>query len=108
MKPAAFLSLTLFALAVATLTAQQKGKGKPAPKLTFEIKQLHKDNSEGIAVGDIDGEGITEPAALLPKMTEGEQVVEDYVAMHMTLRRHPVALIRHKLTPGLNLPPPAI
>ncbi len=29
----------------------------------------------------------------------GEQVVEDYVAMRLTLRRHPVALLRHLLTP---------
>jgi DNA-directed DNA polymerase III PolC len=49
--------------------------------------------------GDMDGEAIKEPAALLPQMTEGEQVVEDYVALRLTLRRHPVALLRHILTP---------
>ncbi len=49
--------------------------------------------------GDIDGEAIHEPAAHLPAMTEGEQVVEDYVALRLTLRRHPVALLRHILTP---------
>jgi hypothetical protein len=32
-------------------------------------------------------------------MTEGEEVVEDYVALHLTLRSHPVALLRHLLTP---------
>ncbi len=36
----------------------------------------------------------------LPEMTEGEQVVEDYVSMRLTLRTHPVALIRHRLSPG--------
>jgi hypothetical protein len=35
-------------------------------------------------------------------MTEGEQVVEDYVAMRLSLRRHPVALLRHILTPMAN------
>jgi hypothetical protein len=30
-------------------------------------------------------------------MTEGEAVVEDYVAMRLTLRSHPVALIRDRL-----------
>ena len=50
--------------------------------------------------GDMDGEAIVEPAVLLPQMTEGEEIVEDYVALRLTLRRHPVALIRHKLTPG--------
>ncbi|MGV6888721.1 error-prone DNA polymerase [Rhodophyticola sp. SM2404] len=59
--------------------------------------------------GDLDGEGIIEPAVHLPKMTEGEEVVEDYVSMRLSLRRHPVALIRHLLSPGLvPMPRPAI
>ncbi|MEM1444295.1 MAG: VCBS repeat-containing protein, partial [Verrucomicrobiota bacterium] len=57
MKPAALVALSIVAIAAATLTAQQKGKAKPGPQLKFEVKQLHKDNSEGIAVGDIDGDG---------------------------------------------------
>jgi DNA polymerase III alpha subunit len=52
--------------------------------------------------GDLDGEGIVEGAVTLPRMTEGEQVVEDYVAMRLTLRTHPVALIRHRLSPGID------
>ncbi|WP_413719459.1 error-prone DNA polymerase [Silicimonas sp. MF1-12-2] len=51
--------------------------------------------------GDMDGEGIVEPAALLPEMTEGEHVVEDFVAMRLTLRAHPMAFLRHRLTPGM-------
>ena len=49
---------------------------------------------------DMDGEGIEEPAAHLPEMTAGEPVVEDYVAMRLTLRAHPIAFLRHRLTPG--------
>ncbi|MDG3041558.1 error-prone DNA polymerase [Roseicyclus marinus] len=52
--------------------------------------------------GDLDGEGIVEPAVHLPRMTEGEEVVEDYVAMRLTLRSHPVALIRDRLSPGID------
>ena len=52
--------------------------------------------------GDLDGEGIVEGAVTLPQMTEGEEVVEDYVAMRLTLRSHPVALIRHLLSPGID------
>ena len=52
--------------------------------------------------GDLDGEGIVEPAVYLPQMSEGENVVEDYVAMRLTLRTHPVALIRHHLSPGID------
>ena len=29
-------------------------------------------------------------------MSEGEEVVEDYVAMRLTLRAHPIALLRHR------------
>ena len=47
------------------------------------------------------GQGITEPAAHLPRMTEGEHVDEDYVALRLTLRAHPMAFLRHKLTPGM-------
>ena len=42
----------------------------------------------------MDGEGITEPAVRFREMTEGEAVVEDYVAMRLTLRSHPMALLR--------------
>ena len=49
---------------------------------------------------DMDGEGIVEPAAHLPQMTLGEEVVEDYVAMRFSLRAHPLALLRPLLTPA--------
>ncbi len=49
---------------------------------------------------DIDGEGIEEPEAHLPEMSLGENVVEDYVSMRLTLRAHPMAFLRYKLTPG--------
>ena len=52
--------------------------------------------------GDMDGEGILEPLANLPKMSLGEEVVEDYVSMRLTLRAHPMAFLRHKLTPGFE------
>jgi len=49
---------------------------------------------------DLDGEGIHEPKVTLPKMGEGEQIIEDYSTMRLTLRRHPVALLRPILTPA--------
>ncbi len=48
---------------------------------------------------NLEGEEITEGPVTLPAMTEGEEVVEDYVAMRMTLRAHPLALLRSQLTP---------
>ncbi|MBN7787711.1 error-prone DNA polymerase [Ponticoccus gilvus] len=42
----------------------------------------------------IDGETIREPSVALPPMHLGEEVVEDYVSMRLTLRAHPVELLR--------------
>ncbi|MFT4150585.1 MAG: error-prone DNA polymerase [Paracoccaceae bacterium] len=42
----------------------------------------------------VDGEGLREPTVNLPVMQEGEEVVEDYVALRLTLRAHPMALLR--------------
>ncbi|MEM6384680.1 MAG: error-prone DNA polymerase [Pseudomonadota bacterium] len=61
---------------------------------------LAKDTPLPLFAGDLDGEAIDEPPAHLPEMTTGEHVVEDYVAMRLTLRAHPIAFLRHKLTPG--------
>ena len=49
----------------------------------------------------IDGESIHEPHVALPLMHLGEEVVEDYVSMRLTLRAHPMELLRPTL-PGLT------
>ena len=51
---------------------------------------------------DLDGEGLDEPKVTLPEMSEGQEIVEDFVSMRLTLRRHPMALLRHRLTPGMG------
>ena len=50
--------------------------------------------------GDLDGEVIAEPKVVFAEMSMGEAVVEDYVAMRLTLRSHPMALLRDVLTPA--------
>ena len=57
--------------------------------------------------GDLDGEAGAEPEVELPEMSLGEQVVEDYVATRLTLRAHPMALLRPMLTPGFGGAPAA-
>ena len=55
----------------------------------------------------IDGESIREPDVALPTMHLGEEVVEDYVSMRLTLRAHPMELLRPtipNLTPHSTLP----
>ena len=49
----------------------------------------------------IDGEAIHEPAVTLPPMHLGEEAVEDYVSMRLTLRAHPMELLRPSM-PGLT------
>ena len=45
----------------------------------------------------IEGEAIAEPEVDLPAMHLGEEVVEDYVAMRLSLRAHPMELLRPKI-----------
>lgn len=44
-----------------------------------------------------DGEGIVEPETPLPTMTLGQEVIEDYLALRLSLRAHPLELLRPKL-----------
>ena len=74
----------------------------------WEAKALAPGAPLPLFAGDIDGEVVDEPAALLPDMTLGEEVVEDYVSMRLTLKAHPMALLRRWLTPlPGNAAPPA-
>ncbi len=57
--------------------------------------------------GPIEGEGIHEPSVTLPAMHLGEEVVEDYSAMRLSLKAHPMELLRPTmagLTPHAALP----
>jgi DNA polymerase III alpha subunit len=65
----------------------------------WAAKALGESKPLPLFAGDMDGEGIVEPAVVFREMTAGEQVVEDYVSMRLTLRAHPMALLRHWLTP---------
>ncbi|WP_371832197.1 error-prone DNA polymerase [Paracoccus benzoatiresistens] len=49
----------------------------------------------------LDGEGLRETPVDLPVMHLGEEVVEDYVSTRMTLRAHPMELLRPAI-PGLT------
>ena len=47
--------------------------------------------------GPLDGEGPREAPARLPQATLGEEVVEDYLSLRLSLRAHPIALLRAAL-----------
>jgi len=46
-----------------------------------------------------------EPAAHLPAMGAGEEVIQDYAATRLTLRAHPMSFLRHRLSPGIAAGP---
>jgi error-prone DNA polymerase len=45
-----------------------------------------------------------EAPVTLPVMALGEHVAEDYSTLHLSLKSHPLALLRHRLPPSLDLP----
>jgi hypothetical protein len=49
-------------LPLASASAQQRKK-KPQPRLRFKVQQLHLDNNEGCAVGDINKDGVPDITA---------------------------------------------
>jgi len=65
----------------------------------WQAKAIRSPNPLPLFAHDIDGEVTHEPAAHLPRMTLGEEMVEDYAALHLSLRAHPLALLRPILTP---------
>jgi DNA polymerase III alpha subunit len=58
--------------------------------------------------GGLEGEGGAEPAVSFPPLSEGEEVVEDYLSLRLTLRQHPVAFLRPVLTPPVLTPGVAV
>jgi DNA polymerase III alpha subunit len=81
--------------------------GLPRRVALWAAKAITADYPLPLFSQNLEGEGIVEPQVHLLQMTEGEEVVEDYVSMRLTLRAHPVALIRHRLTPGMGQGPVA-
>ncbi|PRY21162.1 DNA polymerase III alpha subunit [Aliiruegeria haliotis] len=78
------------------------GLGLARREALWEAKALRGAAPLPLFAGDLDGEAIDEPAAHLPAMTLGEEVVEDYVSMRLTLRAHPLELLRSRLSPGFR------
>ena len=75
------------------------GVGIPRRQALWAAKAITADKPLPLFANDMDGEAIYEAPVTLPEMSLGEEVVEDYVALRLSLRAHPMALLRHKLTP---------
>ena len=70
----------------------------------WQARAIASEKPLPLFAGDLDGEGIFEPDPALPPMTLGEEVIEDYVALRLSLKAHPLALLRTRLSPP-SLPP---
>ena len=70
------------------------GLGLTRRQALWQTRALTAPKPLPLFAADLDGEGIVEPTVTLPEMTEGEEIVEDYAAMRLTLRSHPLALLR--------------
>ena len=67
----------------------------------WQVRAIHGQKPLPLFNDPIDGESIHEPPVALPSMHLGEEVVEDYVSMRLTLRAHPMELLRPTI-PGLT------
>lgn len=73
------------------------GVGLARREALWQVKAIRADTPLPLFNDPLDGEVIVEPKVTLPVMNLGEAVVEDYVAMRLSLRAHPVELIRPTL-----------
>ncbi|MCC2601031.1 error-prone DNA polymerase [Sphingopyxis yananensis] len=64
----------------------------------WAVKAIRTSKPLPLFSNPLDGESVREPIITLPPMHLGEEVVDDYVTTRMTLRAHPMELLRHQLT----------
>jgi error-prone DNA polymerase len=70
------------------------GMGYNRRDTLWNVKAIRGQNPLPLFNDPIEGEGIREASVTLPTMALGEEVVEDYVAMRLSLRAHPMELLR--------------
>ncbi|MGJ8617566.1 MAG: error-prone DNA polymerase [Sulfitobacter sp.] len=63
----------------------------------WQVKAIRSEKPLPLFNDPIDGEAIHEPQITLPSMHLGEEVVEDYVSTRLSLRAHPMELLRPSL-----------
>ncbi len=67
----------------------------------WAVRALRAPEPLPLFASGMEGEVITEPEVSLPALSLGEAVVEDYLALRLSLRAHPMELLRPTL-PGLT------
>ncbi len=77
------------------------GMGLTRRDALWQVRAIRTPEPLPLFSDPLDGEGLREPSVTLPPMHLGEEVVEDYLSMRLTLRAHPMELLRPTL-PGLT------
>ena len=77
------------------------GMGLSRRAALWQVKTIRSPKPLPLFNDPIDGEAIFEPDVSLPPMHLGQEVVEDYLATRLTLRAHPMELLRPHI-PGLT------
>lgn len=78
------------------------GMGLSRRAALWQVKTIRSAKPLPLFNDPIDGEAIFEPKVELPAMHLGQEVVEDYLSTRLTLRAHPMELLRphiEQLTP---------
>nr|WP_319385503.1 error-prone DNA polymerase [uncultured Roseibium sp.] len=70
------------------------GMGLSRRDALWQVKTIRSPKPLPLFNDPIDGEAIFEPDVLLPAMHLGQEVVEDYLSTRLTLRAHPMELLR--------------
>jgi error-prone DNA polymerase len=73
----------------------------------WAVRALRAPKPLPLFAAGMDGEGISEPLVHLPALSLGEAVVEDYLSLRLSLRAHPMELLRPEmagLTAHADLP----
>jgi len=70
------------------------GMGMTRRDALWAVRAIRAPAPLPLFAGPIDGEGLREPVVTLPAMHLGEEVVEDYIALRLSLRAHPMELLR--------------
>ncbi|WP_269584200.1 error-prone DNA polymerase [Roseibium sp. Sym1] len=70
------------------------GMGLSRRAALWQVKTIRSPKPLPLFNDPIDGEAIFEPDVMLPAMHLGQEVVEDYLATRLTLRAHPMELLR--------------
>lgn len=77
------------------------GAGVKRRKAIWQVKAIKTPSQLPLFRDPIDGEGVFEPTVFLKPASRGEDVLADYTSTALTLRAHPMELLRLNMAPDV-------